>query len=128
MTDTDRLNKYIESAKNKEYDEQGNPLTNFGLNYHLEGMTVEEMLEYQKKAINGGGSSSGDPKDYIESTDTVERDIEDYYTITGEGQPTGVTSNGVRSSDMGLPEFDDWDDIVSRNNNNTDTEDVGING
>ena len=113
FTDTDRLNKMI--ADSVEYDEHGHPYTDYGKNYHFDGLSVADMLYYQRKAIEGGGSPSpsGGTGDYIESTDTVGGGGKpDYPDVAHEGEPTGVTENGVRSTNMSPDTYEDFDDII----------------
>jgi hypothetical protein len=116
FTDSQLLDKMI--ADSVEYDDFGHPFTEFGRNHHFDGLTVADMLYYQKKAVEGGGtpgpSPSGGTEDYIESTDTVGGGGKpDYPDVTGEGEPTGVTDNGVRETDMSSNTYDDFDNIIN---------------
>ena len=115
FTDSERLDKMI--ADSVEYDDYGRPYTEFGRNHHFDGLSVADMLYYQKKAVDGGGSPgpspSGGTEDYIQSTDTVGGGGKpDYPEITHEGGPTGVTDNGVRGLDMSMNTYSDFDDII----------------
>ena len=56
-TDSDRLDYMIGHSYDK--DVNGNTFEDFGMFYRFDGLTVEDMLEAMKNAIEGGGGGGG---------------------------------------------------------------------
>jgi hypothetical protein len=97
--DSDRLEGMIASMT--EYDEYGNPMTDFGVDHHYEGLSVEDMLEAQRRAISGNTGGGGTSGSSINTEDESPDSYSEWENIVEGGQAAPV----VPMMSVGLANF-----------------------